>query len=35
LTFFGDVVGTMPVMLTVTSWSKVTADLIRIAKRYT
>lgn len=34
LTFFGDVFGDMPVMLTVTSWSKVTADLVRIARRY-
>jgi len=34
LTFFDDVIGEMPTMLTATTWKKVTADLVRIAKRY-
>jgi hypothetical protein len=33
-TFFDDVVGDMPMMLTETTWKKVTADLIRIAESY-
>jgi hypothetical protein len=33
-TFFDDVVGDMPTMLTTTTWKKVTTDLARIAKRY-
>jgi len=34
LTFFDDVIGEMPIMLTATKWKKVTADLARIAKSY-
>lgn len=33
-TFFDEIIGDMPIMLTTTTWSKVTADLGRIAKRY-
>lgn len=34
LTFFDDVIGEMPIMLTKTTWKGVTADLARIAQRY-
>jgi hypothetical protein len=33
-TFFDDVVGDLPIMLTTTTWKKVTTDLARIAKRH-
>jgi predicted nucleotidyltransferase component of viral defense system len=33
LTFFDDVIGDMPIMLTATTWKEVTSDLTRIAKR--
>ena len=34
ITFFDDVAGDMPTMLTATTWKKVTTDLIRMAERF-
>jgi hypothetical protein len=34
LTFFDDVIGEMPIMLTKTTWNRVTADLAKIAKQH-